>query len=272
MQLFVTSPSHRAFVRIDISTLPRCLRRVKERAGGREYLVSPLEDRGAHRPGYAHDDRPCAFVSHSAPCAEGSVGLVTAQLHQPSPADVRRVLTWELKKGRRELQVRVEGQLTFNGTYPILAAALDGFALAVPEDLAKPYVEAGRLEWILEAWFPTLPGTTCITPAGGNPRRRSAWSSRPCAIPEVLLADNPDAYRLWVATVGGRHQSSRVTAIRKQSLGPLRPIAPVRKTTPKAEVRYSGGPSNGRFVSPWANWKYRPFPVFRAAYETLRYW
>lgn len=70
-----------------------------------------------------------------------------------------RLLAWELHRGRRELQVRVEGQLTFGGTYQILAAALDGFGLAyVPEDVAKAHVEAGRLRWVLQEWFPTFPG------------------------------------------------------------------------------------------------------------------
>jgi DNA-binding transcriptional LysR family regulator len=66
---------------------------------------------------------------------------------------------WELQKGRRELQVRVEGQLTFNGTYEMLDAALAGYGLAyVPADLAQPHVTAGRLRWVLEDWFPTFPG------------------------------------------------------------------------------------------------------------------
>src|SRR5918911_933286 len=34
---------------------------------------------------------------------------------------------WEFEKAGRELKVRVEGQLTFNGTWQMLNAALDGF-------------------------------------------------------------------------------------------------------------------------------------------------
>jgi DNA-binding transcriptional LysR family regulator len=46
---------------------------------------------------------------------------------------------WEFEKGNRELKVRVEGQLVFNGIFQILNAALAGFGLAhVPEDLAQP--------------------------------------------------------------------------------------------------------------------------------------
>lgn len=66
---------------------------------------------------------------------------------------------WELKKGTREVQVRVEGQLTFNGTYQMLDAALSGYGLAyVPADVAQPHITAGRLVWVLEEWCPTFSG------------------------------------------------------------------------------------------------------------------
>lgn len=66
---------------------------------------------------------------------------------------------WELKKGSREVQVRVEGQLAFNGTYQMLDAALSGYGLAyVPADVAQPHVAAGRLIGVLEDWCPTFPG------------------------------------------------------------------------------------------------------------------
>jgi len=66
---------------------------------------------------------------------------------------------WELKKGKRQIQVRVDGQCTFNGAYQMLNAAIDGAGLAfVPEDLAQPHVTAGRLQYVLEDWFPTFPG------------------------------------------------------------------------------------------------------------------
>jgi DNA-binding transcriptional LysR family regulator len=66
---------------------------------------------------------------------------------------------WELKKGKREIQVRAEGQVVFNGSYQLLNAALSGIGLAfVPEDLAGPHVAAGRLQYVMEDWFPTFPG------------------------------------------------------------------------------------------------------------------
>ncbi|MFC5428040.1 LysR family transcriptional regulator [Paraburkholderia denitrificans] len=72
---------------------------------------------------------------------------------------------WELKKGKKEIQVRVDGQLTFNGTYQMLNAAIDGVGLAfVPDDLAQPHVTAGRLRYVLEDWFPTFPGLHIFYP------------------------------------------------------------------------------------------------------------
>jgi DNA-binding transcriptional LysR family regulator len=60
---------------------------------------------------------------------------------------------WEFEKGGRELKVRVEGQLVFNGTFQMLNAALAGFGLAyVPEDLAQPHIAKGRLKRVLEDW------------------------------------------------------------------------------------------------------------------------
>lgn len=78
---------------------------------------------------------------------------------------------WELARGEETLQVRVQGQLTFNGTYQMLAAALDGCGVAyLPQDLAREHVAAGRLCWVLEDWFPTFPGLHIYYPS----RRQSS--------------------------------------------------------------------------------------------------
>jgi DNA-binding transcriptional LysR family regulator len=66
---------------------------------------------------------------------------------------------WELKKGESELNVRVEGRLVFNGIYQIVNAALSGYGLAyVPEDLARPHLESGRLLPLMKSWWRTFPG------------------------------------------------------------------------------------------------------------------
>jgi len=60
---------------------------------------------------------------------------------------------WEFEKGGRELKVRVDGQLVFNGTSQMLGAALAGFGIAyLPEDLAQPHLAKGRLTRVLEDW------------------------------------------------------------------------------------------------------------------------
>jgi DNA-binding transcriptional LysR family regulator len=66
---------------------------------------------------------------------------------------------WEFKKDDHELDVRVEGQLVFNSSTPILRAALAGFGIGyVPEDLAQEHFAEGRLKRVLEDWCPAFPG------------------------------------------------------------------------------------------------------------------
>lgn len=66
---------------------------------------------------------------------------------------------WEFEKNRRELKVRVEGQLALNNGGLCLKAALDGFGLAfVPEDRALAHVRAGRLVRVLSDWCAPFPG------------------------------------------------------------------------------------------------------------------
>ena len=78
---------------------------------------------------------------------------------------------WEFEKGARELKVRVEGQLVFNGTFQMLNAALAGFGLAyVPEDLAQPHLAKGRLKRVLEDWCPPYAGYHLYYPS----RRQSS--------------------------------------------------------------------------------------------------
>jgi DNA-binding transcriptional LysR family regulator len=66
---------------------------------------------------------------------------------------------WEFEKDGHALNVRVQGQLVFNSSRPMLRAALDGFGLAcVPEDLAQEHIAEGRLVRVLEDWTATFPG------------------------------------------------------------------------------------------------------------------
>jgi DNA-binding transcriptional LysR family regulator len=73
---------------------------------------------------------------------------------------------WEFAKGSRELRVRVEGQLTFNGTAQLLNAALAGCGLAyVPEGLVEAHLAKGRLRRVLADWCPPYSGYHLFYPS-----------------------------------------------------------------------------------------------------------
>jgi DNA-binding transcriptional LysR family regulator len=77
---------------------------------------------------------------------------------------------WEFEKGGRELRVRVEGQLVFNGTGPMLDAALAGFGLAyLPEGAVQAHLAAGRLIRVLADWCPPYPGYHLYYPTRRQP-------------------------------------------------------------------------------------------------------
>jgi DNA-binding transcriptional LysR family regulator len=77
---------------------------------------------------------------------------------------------WEFEKGGRELNVRVEGQLVFNGTAPMLDAALAGLGLAyLPEDDVQAHLSSGRLVRMLADWCPPYPGYHLYYPSRRQP-------------------------------------------------------------------------------------------------------
>jgi DNA-binding transcriptional LysR family regulator len=57
------------------------------------------------------------------------------------------------------VNVRVDGQLTFNTSPHMVLAALDGLGIAfLPEDEFAPHLEDGRLVRVLADWCPPFPG------------------------------------------------------------------------------------------------------------------
>lgn len=67
--------------------------------------------------------------------------------------------SWEFARDERELRVRVEGQLTFNSTQPMVEAAIEGHGVAyVPEDLVREAIADGRLVQVLDEWCQPFPG------------------------------------------------------------------------------------------------------------------
>ena len=66
---------------------------------------------------------------------------------------------WDFEKDGQAVSVRVNGQATFNNSFLMLQAALDGMGLAyVPLDMVQPYIDAGRLVPVLRDWWPLFPG------------------------------------------------------------------------------------------------------------------
>jgi DNA-binding transcriptional LysR family regulator len=80
------------------------------------------------------------------------------------------LLPWDFKKGTRELNVRVEGQLTLNGFPQVLQAALAGAGLAfVLDDVVQPFLADGRLVRVLDDWCHAFPGYHLYYPSRRQP-------------------------------------------------------------------------------------------------------
>ena len=66
---------------------------------------------------------------------------------------------WEFERRGRQVNVRVEGQASFNTTPHIVQAAVDGIGIAfLPEDEFAPHFEEGRLVRVLQDWCPPFAG------------------------------------------------------------------------------------------------------------------
>lgn len=82
------------------------------------------------------------------------------------------IYAWELRDGDRNVDLRVNGQLIFNGAYQMLAAALSGYGLAfLPQEMAQPHLDAGRLRAVMEDCCPSFPGLHAYYPSHRNSSR-----------------------------------------------------------------------------------------------------
>ncbi|MRG55120.1 LysR family transcriptional regulator [Phyllobacterium sp. SYP-B3895] len=78
---------------------------------------------------------------------------------------------WEFERDGEPLKVRVDGQLAFNSSLPILTAALAGQGLAfIPEDMAATHIAEGRLQRVLTPWCAPFTGYHLYYPS----RRQSS--------------------------------------------------------------------------------------------------
>jgi DNA-binding transcriptional LysR family regulator len=77
---------------------------------------------------------------------------------------------WEFEKNGRKLNVRVEGQLTFNSAGLILEGALKGFGLAyLTQAHVQPYIAKGELVRVLSDWCPPFSGYHLYYPSRRQP-------------------------------------------------------------------------------------------------------
>lgn len=73
---------------------------------------------------------------------------------------------WEFQVAGRPLNVRVEGQMTFNTAELCRRAALDGLGIAIlPEEMAKADVAEGRLLHLLKPYCPEFTGMHLYYPS-----------------------------------------------------------------------------------------------------------
>lgn len=104
--------------------------------------------------------------------AVASPGYLTAHDIPQHPRDLVRhicinmrhesaggLYAWEFEKDGQELRVRVDGQLTFNNSYAMIDAAVNGYGIAyVPENIVAAQVTDGRLVQVLDDWSPMFDG------------------------------------------------------------------------------------------------------------------
>jgi DNA-binding transcriptional LysR family regulator len=77
---------------------------------------------------------------------------------------------WEFERNGRELNVRVEGQLVFNGAGALLQAALQGLGLTyLTEGHVQPYLSSGHLVRVLPDWCPPFSGYHLYYPSRRQP-------------------------------------------------------------------------------------------------------
>lgn len=77
---------------------------------------------------------------------------------------------WEFERRGRQLNVRVDGQVTLNSTPHIVVAALEGLGIAfLPEEEFAPHLEEGRLVRVLEDWCAPFAGYYLYYPSRRQP-------------------------------------------------------------------------------------------------------
>ena len=100
---------------------------------------------------------PGYFSRHPPPRVPGDLaGHDCINLRLPTHGSL---LQWDFEKDGHELKARVEGQWTFNSSFPILRAAIAGCGLGfLPEDMVAEALASGALVRVLEDWCQPFAG------------------------------------------------------------------------------------------------------------------
>lgn len=116
---------------------------------------------------------PAYFTRHVAPVTPGDLAEHDCiGLRLPTHGGL---MVWDLHKDGEDVNVRVAGQWTFNGSSAILRAALVGAGLAyLPEDMVLEHLAAGRLQRVMADWCDVFDGYYAYYPS----RRQSSSAMR----------------------------------------------------------------------------------------------
>ena len=100
---------------------------------------------------------PGYFATHAAPGRPQD--LVSHDCINVRLPTLGGLLPWDFKKGKQELNVRVDGQFTFNGFPQVLGATLAGLGLAfILEEVVAQHIARGELVRVLDDWCNYFPG------------------------------------------------------------------------------------------------------------------
>lgn len=100
---------------------------------------------------------PAYFARHAAPTTPQDLTVHQCiNLRLPTS---QTLYAWEFRKNKRDFNVRVDGQLTFNNVVPAVDAAIDGIGvLYAPREFVQRYVDSGQLRETLTDWCPAFRG------------------------------------------------------------------------------------------------------------------
>lgn len=111
---------------------------------------------------------PAYFAEHGIPSAPQDLGQ--HRCINMRMASAGGLYVWEFSKDGRDLNVRVDGQLTFNRVPLILEAAIAGHGIAlVMDDMVEQHLAAGTLVRVLEDWCEPFDGYYLYYPSRRQP-------------------------------------------------------------------------------------------------------